>query len=204
MQKKYGKFYLRDYWSGWFATCIFVTMVFFGLFFDLPSYLLVFPMLFAVYFPISILIPNQECFFIENNNIFIKKLKKVKVLPIPDNCIIIIAYADFLPLGADRFATANKTYMLSGRYSISILPNNSFEYVLDKLHMKYLKKYTTNTVEGIFNNYFDSVYSFVCNDEQLNEFIMGRECKIIIPETLMHKIHINNTDNVTVFCDKGF
>ncbi len=204
MLKKYGKFHVIDYTSAWFATFIFIMVVSFGICTDLHMILFVIPTVLSVYFPLSIIIPHQEKFAIHNDVITIKKITKTQRFIIPDNCIIVVAYADFCPLFVEKFQIGNQTYMLKGRYSITILQNNSLDFVLSKLHNKYANKYTTTSVENHFDTESDLIYSFVCTNEQLEFFIKARKCRVIIPESLKDKVQIENTGCATIFYDEGF
>ena len=204
MQKKYGKFHFKDYISGWIATLIFFLIMCFGINTDLHILLLVLPTLLFIYFPLSIIIPNQEKFAIHNDVITIKKITKTQQFIIPDNCVIVVAYADFCPFFVKRFQTGNQTYMLKERCSVTILQNNSIDYVLDKLHHQYAKRYTTTSVEKSFDTESDLIYSFVCTNEQLENLIKDRKCQVIIPETLKNKVNLKKTGSATIIYDEGF
>ena len=202
--KKYGKFYMKDYIWGWVASGVFITVIVFGVYANISVALLVMPMLFAIYFPVSIIIPNLESFFIDDDVICVKKANKKCKLSIPKNCSIIVAYADFCPLFAEKLNSGNHTYMLKGRYSISIVSGDSLEFIFNKLHSNYAKKYTTSSVEEKFKMNADLIYSFVCDNDLLNELIKNRTCQIIIPESLKSDVKLNNTASANIIYDKGF
>lgn len=204
MYKKYGRFHIKDYLSGWIATFVFVVAVGCGVYTDMHILLLAIPTLLVFYFPASIIIPNLEKFSVNDDVITVQKNTKTQQFTIPENCVIVVAYADFCPLFADKFQSGNHTYMLNGRYSVTILHNISLDFVLSKLHYKYARKYTTTIVENSFNNESDLIYSFVCTNEQLEDLIKNRECRLIIPESLKNIVQIKNTDSATIFYDEGY
>ena len=116
----------------------------------------------------------------------------------------IIAYADFCPLFAEKLNSGNHTYMLKDRYSISIVSGDSLEFIFNKLHSNYAKKYTTSSVEEKFKMNADLIYSFVCDNDLLNELIKNRNCQIIIPESLKGDVELKNTASANIIYDKGF
>ena len=66
---------MKDYIWGWVASGVFITVIVFGVYANISVALLVMPMLFAIYFPLSIIIPNLESFFIDDDVICVKKAK---------------------------------------------------------------------------------------------------------------------------------
>lgn len=188
--RRYGKFRFCDYISAWLVIVFLFVLVVDGFLTDTQFYLLIWPLLFLMIMAWSIYKPNSECFLISGNTITIIQGRKKQKVSIPSEPTLVVSYADVCPPLAKRIGYGNQTYMLKGRYAISILQKIPLETALMRLHRNYTRKYTISTVEACFDEYL-YVYSFVGNQEMFDKLISNRNCQIIIPETLLNQISID-------------
>ena len=200
--KRYGKFRFSDYISGWIAILITLGLTIAGILTDIKIYLLVCPILVLISMAWSIYKLNSESFSISGDEIIITRGKKEEKIFIPLNPTLIVSYADVCPPLAKRISYGLPTYMLKGRYAISILNNMPLETAMEKLHKNYVRKYANSTVEEVFNGQL-FVYSFVGNQQILDELLNNRNCQIIIPQSLLNKIPID-TQQSNVYVDNGY
>lgn len=199
--KRYGKFRFRDYTSSWFAIVFLFVLVVDGILTDTQFYLLIWPLLLLIIMAWSIYKPNSERFLISSDTITIMQGRKEQKVSIPSEPTLIVSYADVCPPLAKRIGYGNQTYMLKGRYAISILQKITLETAFERLHQNYTRKYTISTVEECFDEYY--VYSFVGNQEMLDKLLANRNCQIIIPETLLNQISID-LHQINVHIDTGY
>lgn len=202
LYRRYGKFRFRDYTSAWFIIAFLFVLVVFGFLTNTPFYLLIWPLLLLMVMAWSIYKATSECFFISGNTITIIQGRKKQKVTIPSEPTLIVSYADVCPPLAKRISCGNQTYMLKGRYAISILQQIPLETAFERLHQNYARKYTNSTVEEDFEEYF-YVYGFVGTQDILNKLISDRNCQIIIPETLTHQISID-LYQTNVHIDAGY
>ena len=200
--RRYGKFYFSDYISTWFAIAFLFVLVVDGFFTGIQLYLLIWPLLLIFIMTWSIYKPNREYFWISGDTITIMRGKKKHTVSIPVEPTFVLSYADVCPPLAKRLRCGNQTYILKGRYAISILQKLPLETVVERLHQNYTSKYMTSTVEECFNENF-YVYSFVCNQEILDKLLSNRNCQIIIPESIGNQISID-LQSVKVHIDTGY
>ena len=177
-------------------------LVVIGFLTDTHIYLLIWPLGLLLIMAHSIYEPNSERFMISGDTITIMQGKKEKKVSIPSELTLVISYADVCPPLAKRISYGNQTYILKGRYAISILKKIPLEDALVRLHRNYTRKYTTSTVEACFDECL-YVYSFVGNHEILDRLLSNRNCQIIIPETLLNQISID-FHKVNVHIDTGY
>ena len=200
--KRYGKFRFSDYISGWIAILIMLELTIAGILTDIKIYLLVCHILVLISMAWSIYKPNSESFSISDDEIIITRGKKEEKISIPLNPTLIVSYADVCPPLAKRISYGLPTYMLKGRYAISILQNTPLETVLKLLHKNYTRKYTASIVEECFDEHL-YVYSFVGNKEILDKLLDNRNYQMIIPETLLNQISID-IHQTTAYVDSGY
>lgn len=199
---RYGGFRFSDYTSAWFAMVFLFVLVIVGFLTDTPFYLLIWPLLFSVIMAWSIYKPNRERFWISDDTItIIQGVRKQKVA-IPTEATVIVSYADVCPPLARRVSYGNQTYMLKGRYAVSILHKMPLETVLGCLHRNYARKYTTSTIEFCFDEWCH-VYSFVCTQELLDQLLTKGYYQLIIPESLLERVSINH-NTASVYVDAGY
>ena len=199
---RYGKFRFRDYTSAWLAIVFLFVLVVVGCLTNTQVYLLIWPLMLLVIMAWSIYKPNSERFLISGDTITIMQGRKKQRVAIPSEPTIVVSYADVCPPLARRISYGNQTYMLKGRYAISILQKIPLETALVRLHQNYTCKYTTSTVEVCFEEYLH-VYSFVGNQELLDELVSNKNCQIIIPETLLNQISID-LHQINAYIDTGY
>ena len=200
--RRYGKFRLRDYTSAWLVIVFLFVLVVVGFLTDTQFYLLIWPLLLLMIMAWSIYMPNSERFLISGDTITIMHGRKKQKVSIPSEPTLVVSYADVCPPMAKRMGYGNQTYMLKGRYAISILQKIPFETALAQLHLNYTRKYTNSTVEERFDESL-YVYSFVGNQEMLDKLLANRNCQIIIPETLLNQISID-LHRINVYIDIGY
>ena len=188
--KRYGKFNFFDYISTWFAIVFMLALAAIGYLVNVSYYLLIIPLLYSMIMLWSIYLSNSERFFISDDTITIIQGRKKQKVSIPSEPILVVSYADVCPPLAMRMSYGNQTYMLKGRYAISILQKMPLETALVRLHQNYTRKYTTSTVKACFDEYL-YVYSFVGDQEIVDKLLANRKCQIIIPETLRNQIAID-------------
>ena len=202
MYRRYGRFSFCDYISSWLAIVFLFALVVVCFLTDTLVYLFILPLLVLIFMVWSIYEPNSERFLISDDTITITKGRKKQNVFIPSSPTFVISYADVCSSFAKRVNYGNQTFMLKGRYAISILQNTPIEITLAQLHSNYTRKYTNTTLEV----YFDEkqyVYSFVGNQEILDKLIANRNCQIIIPESLFNQISID-LHQVNVYIDNGY
>ena len=202
MYRRYGKFRFFDYTSTWLAIVFLFALLVVSLLTDIQFYLLIFPLVIIIAMAWSIYKPNSERFLISGDTITIMQGRKKQKVSIPFEPTLVVSYADICPSLAKRISYGNQTYMLKGRYAISILQKIPFETALAQLHLNYTRKYTNSTVEERFDESL-YVYSFVGNQEMLDKLLANRNCQIIIPETLLNQISID-LHHINVYIDIGY
>lgn len=196
--RRYGKFRFSDYTSSWFAIILISFLILIGIFTNTKFYLLIVPLMFLGIMVWSIYKPNRECFSISGNTLIIIQGRKKQSIDIPYNPTVILSYADLCPPIAKRIGSGNQTYLLKGRYAVSILQNVSLETVLSRLHKNHVFRYTATMVEECFNEQ-QYIYSFVCNQELLQKLLANKTCLLIIPESLMKMVSVDlNSKNVYI------
>ena len=196
---RYGKFHFYDYASGLVAIAIYLMLVVVGLSTDIQRYFLLLPILLAGISAWSIYKPHTEYFTLNTSKITAIRGNKSNIMDIPDDALFIIAYADVCP-PIEKQIGILKSYFLRDRFSVIILNNSSISDLFKKIHSQYAFRYTNSSVELFAADAF--IYSFVCTQEILNRLPIRETHRIIIPESLMHKVAIGK--NATVIVDKGF
>jgi hypothetical protein len=201
--RRYGKFRFSDYITTWVAFAFFMVLIVFALLTNTPHYWLILPLLFSIYMVWSVYQPNSEYFLIDEDTITIMRGRKRRKVSIPSESILVVSYADVCSSLTKSVSYGNQTYMLKGRYAISILHKIPLESVLEELHSRHATKYTNTAIEVSFNEQYPYVYSFVCNQAILDKLIDNGTYQIIIPETLLKQISIDS-DKSNVHIDWGY
>lgn len=202
MYRRYGKFCFHDYISAWVAIAFLFVLVSVGLLTETQAYLLIWPLFLILIIVWSIYKPNSECFLISGDTIIAMHGRKQQEMSIPYEATLIVSYADVCPSFAKHIYGGNQTYILRGRYAISILQKVPLETVFKRLHKNYAYKYTNSTVEACFDEHLH-VYSFVGNEEIWNKLVGNRNYNIIIPESLLKRIPID-LQQINVHVDTGY
>ena len=200
--RRYGKFRFCDYNSAWLGIVVLFAPLVVGFLTNTQFYLLICPLLVIIIMVWSIYKPNSERFLISGDTIIIMQGRKKQKVSIPSEPTLIVSYADICPPLAKRVSYGSQTYMLKGRYAISILQKIPLETALVRLHENYTRRYTNSTVEACFDECL-YIYSFVANQEMLDKLLANRNCQIIIPETLLNQISID-LYQINVHIDTGY
>lgn len=200
--KRYEKFNAKDYISSWVAMLFLLFLTAFCLFATELSWLSFFPLTLVVVMTWAIYSPHRERFFISGTSLTIIRGKTRQNVIIPDEPVLVIAYADVCPSFVKRISSGNQTHLLKDRWSVSILQNVPFETVLNHIHRDRAFRYTTSMVEASFLEH-QYVYDFVCNKELLEELISNRHCQIIVPKSLLGKVPIVSNQS-KFFIDESY
>lgn len=199
---RYGEFRFSDYWLSWGGIIVlqFFSLTTFVL--DLSPLLIVFPTIYTVVWLWTILAPHREYFYLHKDSISVFQYKQHKTIVLPSELTVIVSYVDICPPLSMRTAMGNQTHILKNKYAVSILQNVPLNTALDALHRNYVKKYTTSTIKAAFDDYH-FVYSFVCNQDLLNQLICDRHCQLIVPESMLtHMSRDMFTKNL--YIDNGY
>lgn len=199
--RRYGKFHFRDYYSGWFAIVFLFLIAVMSFLAETYNFLAIWPTILIVIMTWGIIEPNEECFSMSADIINVKKRKKRHQITMPRELTLVVSYADVCPSWAKRIGVGNSTYMLKGKYAVSILKKIPKENVLETLHGKYAYRYTNCWIEELLKPNF--IYSFVCEQDMIEKIVSGRKCTLILPETLVDKINLNQL-MCDIYIDKGF
>lgn len=202
MYKRYGEFRFRDYLSAWLAIAFLFALVVVGVLTETQFYLLIWPLLLLIIIAWSIFKPNSERFLISIDTITIVKGRKEHRVTIPSEITVVVSYADVCTPIAKHIGVGNQSYLLNGRYAISILKKMPIVIALERLHQKSIYKYTNSTIEALFG---EQHYIFSCVGEQeiLNKLLLNRNCQIIIPESLSKQTHIDLSQE-NAYIDVGY
>lgn len=201
---RYGKFNIRDYIAIVFGIIFFFIVAVSLILFDFSAILYLFPIFFSFIWLIGIILPYFENFKFENSKIIVKKFKTEKEIIIPKDKIIILSYTGL------RIFNDIQTTILNGKVSVSIINDNCIEKTLDTLHKDFIKVvypyiykriYTNCDIENDFNVKF--VYSFVCDNDLLKNFLNSYPGTVIVPESLADSIPLDEIKN-EVIIDLGF
>ena len=200
-QRRYGKFRFRDYAITLIPSFFLAALAIDGLCSGVPL-LSIIPLLLSVYWIWSIYEINKERFCILDDKLKIVRGNREYEIAIPATPTIVVSYADACTQFEKDHGLGDKTYLLNGRFAISILQPIPVEEVLERLHVKHMVRYTNTTVERIFEN-SAFIYSFVGSQELMDRLLDSRKCQIIIPESLQKQALINMNEK-NVYVDMGY
>ena len=186
---RYGSFRFGDYRISWVGIVLLITFSIVSCFFDLPLLFAFFPITYAAVWLWLILAPNRERFSLHNDVITAKRGINEYIISIPSEVTLVISYTDICPPLAKRKPVGNETHILKDKYSISILHKTPLDITLDCLHKNHLHKYTTSTIQTVFEGH-RFVYSFVYDRPLLDTLLKGKNYSLIIPESLLEKVPI--------------
>ena len=195
-------FHFSDYISVWIVCIFLIAIVVFGALMNMRFYLLVATVLLIVALLWSVCKPNSECFVISSDKVTIINGKKQRSVCIPYNPIIVISYADVCSPFQKHICSGNQSYMLRGRYAITILNDIPLNSLLDLMHQSYVRKYTNSLLQSRLDEHI-YIYSFVGNQELLDVFLAKEGARIIIPETLLNQIS-TGSKKTNVIVDVGY
>lgn len=187
---RYGKFRFADYCTSWVGIAILILFSIGSIILDLSLLFVVFPLVYAVVWLWVILIPHREKFIMHDNSITVLLGKKTHTIPLPSELTLVISYADICPPLTLRTAIGNQTHILKDKYAVSILHKMPFDVVIKALHRNKIHNYTNSVVQRAFDDYLN-IYSFVCDQSQIDELIANKKCLLIILNPLQEKISID-------------
>ena len=199
---RYGKFRFKDYWQSWISITVLLSFAIASGILKLPLVLFVFPIVYAVVWIWTIIVPQFEQFILNNDVIISCFGRKKRVIELPSELTLVVSYVDICPLFSARTAIGNQTQILKGRYAVSILHSLSLNIALEKLHLNYLKFYTTSTVQRVFADH-QYIYSFVCDQSLLSKLVKDRQYQVIVPESLFEQI-ATDWHPTNIYVDKGY
>ena len=187
---RYGRFSFGDYKSAWLAITIMLAAAATVCLINLPHYLII-PLLgIAFVMAWSIYMPNRERFILSGDIITIINGGTKRQFTIPHEITLVLSYADAPTPLAKRVDVGNETFWLKDRYAVSIIRDVPLASALKRLHSSSAHRYFNSAIEKWFRPE-DFLYSFVCNQSLLDQLISGRECLLIIPESLRDKISVD-------------
>lgn len=196
---RYGSFRFSDYWSSWTVILVFLFFSVSGAALNFSTIFIIFPLFLILIRLGNIIIPHSERFYIQDNRITISFLKRKRTVAIPPNSVLVISLADIAPPFAVRTATNNSTHILKEKYAVSIIQDIQVDGVLKELHHFTIKQYTMTVIQNRFKAY-QLVYSFVCTQDILDQLTQGKECSVVIPQSLYQK-EIFDFRNMNVVVD---
>ena len=201
--RRLGNFRFSDYWGSWVACLLYFGMAIACTAVDLHIFFVVLPLIYCSIRIWTIISPHFERFALNDKEIVVSKFKKERTIPLPDKLTVILSYADVCPPLSVHLDNNNQTHILKDKISVSILQEMTIEFALHSLHKTaYTKKYTMSDVEHCFDPY-RFVYSFVFNADLFAHLLDGRECLVIVPESLVEKLSLH-FDTADFYVDKGF
>lgn len=202
-KRRFGSFRFSDYWGSWIACLLYFGMVIAFIAVDLYVFFVVLPLIFCLIRIWTIISPHFEWFALNDKEIVVSKFKKEKTIPLSDKLTVILSYADVCPPLSIHLDHNNQTHILKDKISVSILQEMPIEFALNSLHKTaYSRKYTMSSVEHCFDAY-RFVYSFVFDTASFARLLDGRECLVIIPESLVGKLFLD-FDTSKYYIDKDF
>lgn len=199
---RYGKFVLSDYYTSFAVTATYLILAFISIVFRFSLLFSILLMTCAVIRMLVILVPNCEKFILGDDSITTFVGKKTNKIMIPLEMTLVVSYADICPPLATRTAIGNATHILKGKYAVSILCKMPLNAALEVLHRNYMRKYTTSTIQTALDECC-YIYSFVCNQSQLDRLIANKNCQLIVPESLLGMVSFN-PNAVDVYVDVGY
>lgn len=198
---RYGKFRPGDYCISWVGIAVLLFFSIGSIMLELSFLFVVFPSVYAVVWLWVILAPHREKFIMCDNAIAVLLGKKTRTIILPSELTLVVSYADVCPPLTLRTAIGNQTHILKDKYAVSILQKIPLDVALEALHRNQIQNYTTSIVQRVFDDY-RYIYSFVCNQSQIDRLIANRNCLLIIPESLQEKISVDQSI-VDVHIDSG-
>ena len=196
---RWGKFRFSDYCVSWIAIVILLFFSIGSVILELSFLYVVFPLVYAIIWLWSILSPHREKFAILDNSITVLRGKKLAKITLPSELTLVVSYADVCPPLTLRTAIGNQTHILKDKYAVSILQKMPLDVVIEALHRNQIQNYTTSTVRRAFDDY-RYIYSFVCNQFQMDKLIANQNCLLIIPKSLQEKVSVDQK-NVDLHID---
>lgn len=203
MKSRYGRYNFKNNRGIWFGALGMLLFGMLGYLNDLPLYVSLGYIGVAICGIVFSLLPYREYFSINENQLVIKRGRKMKEISIPQELLLIISDADVKPrIWAMRTENTRQTVLLKGQYFISILKKMPIELAVEKLHYNYAKSYTNTRIEDHFPEYM-MIYSFIYDERSFEQLVYKRDVIVIIPESLENKIIFGHRPE-NLYIDKGY
>lgn len=202
MYPRYGAFRLSDYHTSWLGMGILSIFAVLSALLKLPLFLVAFPLAYMLFWGWTIFDQNSEKFVLTDDVIVTNKYGKQQRIHLPSELTLLVSYADICPPLSRHVSIGNKTHILKGRYAISILREMPLNAVLSALHQIPVQKYTTSTIQTVFDGY-RYIYCFVCDIASIERVMKNRQCLVIVPESLQEEVSIQST-SATTYIDWGY
>lgn len=199
---RWGKFRFGDFYIAWLAIGCLLSFSIASIILQLSAILSIFPIMYAVVWILKILIPHRERFALGDNTIAIARGKKIRTINLPPMLTLVVSYADVCPPLAIHTDIGKPTHILKGKFAVTVLRDMQLDVVLEALHRNHVQKYTTSTIQAVFNGY-QFIYSFVCNQLMLEKMLVNRKCLLVVPESLAEKVSFD-LQNKSVYIDMGY
>ncbi len=141
---------------------------------------------------IKMLLPYREKFSIHSDKIIVRVGRREQTISLPKRLTIVISLTDI------RETMGNQSYVLNGKYSLTLLENLSAEEFIQRYRATKATKYTTGVLEEKFKHHY--IYSFVYDCSVMKQLLAGCECTFIAPKSIADIISddIDETIHLTV------
>ena len=192
MNSRYGRFNINDYvlyiiMSGLMFVGGLISLVLTEL-----KWSSIFVMIVSILWVIAMLLPYREKFSIHSDKIIVQVGRREQTISLPKRLTIVISLTDI------RETMGNQSYVLNGKYSLTLLENLSAEEFIQRYRATKATKYTTGVLEEKFKHYY--IYSFVYDCSVMKQLLAGCECTFIAPKSIADIISddIDETIHLTV------
>ena len=148
----------------------------------------IFVMIVSIFWVIEILLPYCETFSIHTDEITVRVGNRERYIQLPKKLIIVISLMDI------REKMGNQSYVLNGKYSLTLLENLSAEDFFRRYRATKASKYTASVLEEAFTHHF--LYSFAYDCSAMKQILAGREYTIIMPKSIAD-ILVDDIDDTT-------
>lgn len=219
MNKRYGEFRFKDLlmvwiWSvflGVIGLLLIITSVWGGSLFIIAGFLSIGGCIWSV---LTCALQYKERFSLDGDTLKVWRYSsRCEDIQLPADLVVVVSVADMpSSLISKKINVAGRDrFTLKGRFAVSLLQDISVEKTLTILHDRKLYwsrmdcNYTNSFIEADFETICPNrfIYSFVGSNELLKELCLGRNCTVIIQESLSNQIETADL-NATVLIDKGY
>ena len=196
MNRRYGQFNINNY----ILYIILSSLMFLGGLFSLvlteAKWIGIFVMIVSIFWVIEILLPYCETFSIHTDEITVRVGNRERYIQLPKKLIIVISLMDI------REKMGNQSYVLNGKYSLTLLENLSAEDFVQRYRATKASKYTASVLEEKFTNYF--LYSFVYDPFVMKQILDGCQCTIILPKSIADVLGDDIDDTLHLIVDMQY
>ena len=191
MKKRYGKIRFGDIYQIIIVTLLFGIMGAGCIIFNRSVVLIGLIFTFITVHIVLLISTLLEKFSVEQSSIITYHFGRKKVIEIPNELLLIFSYADLCLPFRVRTAIGNETQILRNKIGVSILKSIPVSAALDAVHRNGIKYYTTSSVKCAFDEYL-YIYSFVCDEGDIEDLIKDKKCTVIMPKSFSGKINIKS------------